>query len=76
MALHRQRAVADAPRFEDMHYDIITDHAAARPSNTVKQVAPKQAKVKTWCAGKKYLDGCIVTEGKLVTLLKTHVIPR
>ncbi|KAF4141280.1 hypothetical protein GN958_ATG09545 [Phytophthora infestans] len=43
---------ANSQEIHQVVTDIITDHAAARPSNTVKQYAPKQAEFKTWCAGK------------------------
>ncbi|ETK94612.1 hypothetical protein F442_02470, partial [Phytophthora nicotianae P10297] len=39
-------------------------------------VAPKQAEFVDSCAQTKYDDGCLVTEGKLVTFLTKFVIPR
>ncbi|KAG2781026.1 hypothetical protein Pcac1_g9129 [Phytophthora cactorum] len=55
--------------------DIITEHAAARPTNTNTQYASKQAAFMEWCASKNYSDGCIVTKGKLVTFLKSTLSP-
>ncbi|GMF22028.1 unnamed protein product [Phytophthora fragariaefolia] len=73
---HTRAAVTNAQEITSVVSDIVLEHAACRPSNTTKQYAPKQPEFKEWCATKNYDDGCLVYEGKLVTFLKTHIIPR
>jgi hypothetical protein len=64
--------LANAKEINEVVTDVMIQHASSRLANTIKQYVPKQAE---WCAGKKYADGCIVSEGKLVTFLKKYVIP-
>eukprot|EP00644_Phytophthora_capsici_P019377 jgi/Phyca11/132493/e_gw1.173.16.1 len=76
MDAHTRATVTNAQEITSVVSDIVLEHAASRPSNTAKQYEPKQAEFKQWCATKKYDDGCLVYEGKLVTFLKTYIIPR
>ncbi|POM58877.1 Short-chain dehydrogenase [Phytophthora palmivora] len=69
MDAHTRAAVTNAQEIISVVSDIVLEHAASRPSNM-------QAEFKQWCAAKNNDDGCLVYEGKLVTFLKTHIIPR
>ncbi|POM76492.1 Hypothetical protein PHPALM_6263 [Phytophthora palmivora] len=76
MDAQTRAAVTNAQEITSVVSDIAVEHAASRPSSTTNQYVPKQAEFKQWCATKNYDDGCLVYEGKLVTFLKTHIIPR
>eukprot|EP00644_Phytophthora_capsici_P018271 jgi/Phyca11/127432/e_gw1.68.143.1 len=51
-------------------------HAASRPPNTIKQYKSKLRDFRAWCSSKKFLDGSLVYESKLVDYLDNVVIPR
>ncbi|POM58626.1 LOW QUALITY PROTEIN: Short-chain dehydrogenase [Phytophthora palmivora] len=76
MNVHTRTSVANAQETTNVLSDIVAEHEAARPSNMTKQYAPQQSEFKRCCGIKNYDDGCLVYEGKLVTFLKTFVIPR
>jgi hypothetical protein len=71
------QARIEAARDETLEY-----HRTHRPSNTVRNYAPKQREWKAWCAaqgfppGGQYLPGDWVDEGKLLLFIKEEVAAR
>ena len=55
---------------------VIAGHNAVRPANTVKMYANRQREFCEWCAQRRFADGELVREDKLVLFLSDHVIPR
>jgi len=54
----------------------ITMRKEFRPANTQDAYSPRQKEWREWCARKRYADGEIVTEGKMMTFLDQEVIGR
>ena len=71
------QARIEAARDETLEY-----HRTHRPSNTVRNYAPKQREWKAWCAAQgfpssgQYLPGDWVDEGKLLLFIKEEVAAR
>jgi hypothetical protein len=71
-----EAATANATELQQAVLSVMTRHAASRPANTIKQYKRKQNDFTEWCATKKFVDGSLVYESKLVDYLDNYVIPR
>jgi hypothetical protein len=71
-----EAATANATELQQAVLSVMTRHAASRSANTIKQYKRKQNDFTEWCATKKFVDGSLVYESKLVDYLDNYVIPR
>uniref|UniRef100_H3GWY4 Ndc10 domain-containing protein n=1 Tax=Phytophthora ramorum TaxID=164328 RepID=H3GWY4_PHYRM len=70
MAENAARAIANNAAVQGAVQQVVADSLQRRAHNTRRSYEPKQKEWLGWCTTRAFIDGSIVTEGKLLLFLK------
>lgn len=71
-----QRIITNNLDLQHAVQQVVSTYRAARPANTIKNYENKQVEFEKWCSTRGFVDGSVVTEGKILLYLNEVVAPR